>query len=76
MKYGLEKRIRLQAGTHQHIFWRSRRELYQDGDRQLAGGQILYLRIPPIYPRYKWGHPASQLGLLGFNAVFNNTSNN
>ena len=46
MKYALEKKIRLRAGTHQSISWRTRREFYQNGDRQLAGGQIIYLRIP------------------------------
>ena len=46
MRYVLEKKILAACRSAQHIFCRTRRELYQNGDRQLAGGQILYLGIP------------------------------
>jgi hypothetical protein len=73
MRYTLEKKIRLRAGTHQ-IFLGVREEntaktLIVD----LREGASSTLDFKPIYPRHKQGHPSFRLGFLGYNAVFNNT---
>jgi hypothetical protein len=73
MKYGLEKRIRLRAGT-QRIFLGVPEENYaKTVTVNLQEGKSHTLEFQPIYPRHKQGHPAFRLGFLGFNAVFNNT---
>lgn len=76
MKYGLEKRIRLRAGTHRIFLGVSEEDFTKTVTVNLQEGKSYTLEFRPIYPRYKWGHPAFRLGFLGFNAVFNNTSNN
>ena len=76
MKYRLEKRIRLRAGTHQVFFGVPEGDYAETVTVNLQEGQSSTLEFQPIYPRYKWGHPAFQLGFLGFNPRFENTSNN
>lgn len=76
MKYGLEKRIRLRAGTHRIFFGVPEEDYTKTVTVNLQEGKSYTLEFRPIYPRYKWGHPAFRLGFLGFNTLFNNTSNN
>jgi len=77
MKYGIEKRIRLRAGTHRIFLGVSEEDLTKTVTVNLQEGKSYTLEFQPIYPRYsKRGHPAFRLGFLGFNALFNNTSSN
>ncbi|MDP3181360.1 MAG: hypothetical protein Q8M54_00920 [Desulfobaccales bacterium] len=76
MRYALEKRIRLRAGTHRIFFGVPEENYAKTVTVNLQEGKSYTLEFRPIYPRYKWGHPAFRLGFLGFNALFNNTSNN
>jgi len=76
MRYVLEKKIRLHARAYSIFFGVPEENYSETMTVNLQGGKSYTLTFQPIYPRYKWGHPASQLGLLGFNAVFDNTSNN
>lgn len=75
MKYTLEKKIRLQTGTHRIFFGVPEENYAKMVTVNLQEGKAYTLKFRPIYPRYKWGRPAFQLGFLGFNAVFNNTPN-
>ncbi len=74
MKYGLEKRIRLRAGTHRIFFGVSEEDYSKTATVNLQEGKSYTLEFYPIYPRFLRGHPASRLGLLGFNASIDNTS--
>ena len=76
MRYVLEKKVRLHAGAYSIFFGVPEENYTETMTVNLQEGKSYTLKFQPIYPRYKWGHPASQLGLLGFNAVFNNTVNN
>ena len=76
MKYTLEKKIRLRAGPHQIFLGVREKNTAKTVIVDLREGASATLEFRPIYPRYKWGHPAFRLGFLGFNEVFNNTSNN
>jgi hypothetical protein len=75
MRYTLEKKIRLRAGTHQIFLGVREENTAKTLIVNLREGASSSLEFQPIYPRYKQGHPAFRLGFLGFNAVFNNTSN-
>jgi hypothetical protein len=75
MRYTLEKKIRLRAGTHQIFLGVREENTAKTLIVNLREGASSSLECRPIYPRYKQGHPAFRLGFLGFNAVFNNTSN-
>ena len=75
MKYTLEKKIRLRAGPHQIFLGVREKNTAKTVIVELREGALSTLDFRPIYPRYKQGHPAFQLGFLGFNEVFNNTSN-
>jgi hypothetical protein len=66
----------LRGGTHQIFLGLSEEDYTKTVTVNLQEGISYTLEFYPIYPRYKQGHLASQLGLLGFNAMFNNTSNN
>ncbi len=74
MKYGLEKRIRLRAGTHRIFLGVSEEDYTKTVTVNLQEGKSYTLEFQPIYPRYKQGHPAFRLGLLGFNVRIDNTS--
>ncbi len=76
MRYALEKRIRLRAGKHRIFFGVPEENYAKTVTVNLQEGKSYTWEFQPIYPRYKQGHPAFPLGFLGFNAVFNNTSNN
>ena len=76
MKYSLEKRIRLRAGTHRIFFGVPEEDYTHTMTVDLQEGKSSTLEFQPTYPRYKWGHPAFRLGFVGFNALFNNTSSN
>jgi hypothetical protein len=76
MKYALEKKIRLRAGTHRIFLGVSEEDYTKTVTVNLQEGKSYTLEFQPIYPRYKQGHPAFRLGFLGFNALFNKTSNN
>ena len=76
MKYALEKKIRLRAGTHRIFLGVSEEDYTKTVNVNLQEGKSYTLEFQPIYPRYKQGHPAFRLGFLGFNALFNKTSNN
>jgi hypothetical protein len=76
MKYALEKRIRLRAGTHLIFFDVPEGDYAKPVTVNLQEGKSYTLEFRPIYPRYKWGHPAFQLGFLGFDARFKDISNN
>jgi len=73
MKYGLEKRIRLRAGTHRIFFGVSEEDYSKTATVNLQEGKSYTLEFYPIYPRFTRGHSASRLGLLGFNASIDNT---
>jgi hypothetical protein len=75
MRYTLEKKIRLRAGTHRIFLGVPDENYTKTMTVNLQEGKSYTLEYRPIYPRYKWGHPAFRLGFLGFNALFNNTSN-
>jgi hypothetical protein len=75
MRYTLEKKIRLRAGTHQIFFGVREENAAKTMIVDLREGASSTIEFRPIYPRYKQGHPAFRLGFLGFNAVFNNTPN-
>ena len=74
MKYGLEKRIRLRAGTHRIFFGVSEEDYSKTATVNLQEGKSYTLEFYPVYQRFKRGHPASRLGLLGFNATMDKTS--
>ena len=74
MRYTLEKKIRLRAGPHQIFLGVREKNTAKTVIVNLREGASSTLEFRPIYPRYKQGHPAFQLGFLGFNEVFNNTS--
>ena len=76
MKYTLEKKIRLRAGPHQIFLGVREKNTAKTVIVELREGALSTLDFRPIYPRYKQGRPAFRLGFLGFNEVFNNTSNN
>ena len=76
MKYGLEKRIRLRAGTHQVFLGVREENAAKTVIVDLREGASSTLEFRPIYPRYKHGHPASRLGFLGFSVWLDNTSIN
>ena len=76
MRYTLEKKIRLRAGTHRIFLGLREENTAKTVIVDLREGSSSTLEFRPIYPRYKHGHPAFRLGFLGFNEVFNNTSNN
>jgi hypothetical protein len=76
MRYPLEKKIRLRAGTHRIFLGVREENTAKTMIVNLREGASSTLEFRPIYPRHKQGHPAFRLGFLGFNAVFNNTSNN
>jgi hypothetical protein len=73
MKYGLEKRIRLRAGTHRIFFGVSEEDYSKTATVNLQEGKSYTLEFYPIYQRFLRGHSASRLGLLGFNASIDNT---
>ncbi len=74
MRYRLEKRIRLRAGTHRIYLAASETNLTKTVTVNLQEGKSYTLEFQPIYPRYaKMGHPAFRLGFLGFNASIDNT---
>jgi hypothetical protein len=75
-RYVLEKKIRLHSGAYSISFGVPEENYTDTMTVNLQEGKSYTLKLQPIYPRYKWGHPASQLGLLGFKAAFNNTANN
>jgi hypothetical protein len=70
MRYALEKKIRLHAGAYGIFFGVPEEGYTQTMTVNLQEGNSYALEFQPIYPRYKQGHPASRLGFLGFNAVF------
>jgi hypothetical protein len=76
MRYALEKKIRLRAGTHQ-IFL-GIREAYTAKTMivDLREGASATLEFRPIYPRYKQGHPTFRNGFLGFNLTCDQTASN
>lgn len=74
IKYALEKRIRLRAGMHRIFFGVSEENYAKTVTVNLQEGKSYNLEFRPIYPRYKWGHPAFRLGFLGFNVRMDNTS--
>ena len=76
MRYTLEKKIRLRAGPHQIFLGVREKNTAKTMIVDLREGALSTLEFRPIYPRHKQGHPAFRLGFLGFNEVFNNTSNN
>jgi len=76
MRYTLEKKIRLRAGTHQIFLGVREKNTAKTVIVDLREGALSTLEFRPISPRYKHGRPAFRLGFLGFNEVFNNTSNN
>jgi hypothetical protein len=76
MRYTLEKKIRLRAGPHQIFFGVREKTTAKTMIVDLREGALSTLEFRPVYPRYKHGHPSFRLGFLGFNEVFNNTSNN
>jgi hypothetical protein len=71
MRYALEKRIRLRAGTHRIFFGVPEEDYAKTLTVNLQEGESYTLEFQPIYPKYKWGHPAFRLGLLGFEALCN-----
>lgn len=76
MRYGLEKKIRLHAGTYS-IFLAVPEENYtKTVTVNLQESKSYTLEYRPIYPRYKQGHPTFQIGFLGFSACLDNTSIN
>ena len=74
MKYGLEKRIRLRAGTHRIFFGVSEEDHSKTVTVNLQEGKSYTLEFYPIYQTFKLGHPSFRKGLLGFNATMKNTS--
>lgn len=74
MRYTLEKKIRLRAGTHQIFLGVREKNTAKTVIVNLREGASATLEFRPIYPRYKQGHPAFRLGFLGFNVRLNNTS--
>ena len=74
MRYTLEKKIRLRAGTHRIFLGVPDENYTKTMTVNLQEGKSNTLEYRPIYPRYKWGHPAFRLGLLGFNVRMDNTS--
>jgi hypothetical protein len=76
MKYALEKKIWLRAGTHRVFLGVPESNATKTVTVNLQEGKSYTLEFRPIYTRPKAGHPSFRNGFLGFNAVFNNTSNN
>ena len=76
MRYVLEKKIRLHAGTYSIFFGVPEENYTKTVTVNLQEGKSYTLEFRPIYPRYKWGHPAFQIGFLGFSACLDNTSIN
>ena len=76
MKYTLEKKIRLRAGTHQIFLGVREKNTAKTVIVDLREGALSTLEFRPIYPRYKQGHPAFRLGFLGFSVWLDNTSIN
>lgn len=74
MKYVLEKKIRLQAGGHSIFFGVPEADFTKTVSINLQEDRSYALKLRPLYPRYKWGHPASRLGFLGFNVKLDDTS--
>ena len=75
IKYALENRIRLRAGTHRIFFGVSEENSTKTVTVNLQEGKSYTLEFQPIYPRHaKRGHPAFRLGFLGFSARIDNTS--
>ena len=76
MKYALEKKIWLRAGTHRVFLGVTESNSTETVTVNLQEGKSYTLEFRPIYTRPKAGHPSFRNGFLGFNAVFDNTSNN
>jgi hypothetical protein len=73
MRYALEKRIRLRAGTHQIFFGVPEENYAKTVTVNLREGASATLEFRPIYSRYKLGHPAFRNGFLGFSLWKDNT---
>ncbi|MBM4301133.1 MAG: hypothetical protein FJ121_06335 [Deltaproteobacteria bacterium] len=76
MRYALGKKIRLRAGTHQIFLGVREKNTAKTVIVNLREGASSTLEFRPIYPRYKWGHPAFRLGFLGFSVWLDHTSIN
>ena len=76
MRYVLEKKIRLHAGTYSIFFSVPKENYTKTVTVNLQESKSYTLEYRPIYPRYKWGHPTFQIGFLGFSACLDNTSIN
>jgi len=76
LRYVLEKKIRLHTGTYSICLGVPEENYTETMTVNLQEGTSYTLKLQPIYPRYKWGHPAAHMGLPGFKAVFNNPANN
>jgi hypothetical protein len=74
MRYVLEKRIRLDSGTHRIFVGVPEENYAKTVTVDLQEDRSYTLELQPIYPRYKWGHPTYRLGLLGFSSWLDNTS--
>jgi hypothetical protein len=74
MKYALEKKIRLRAGTHRVFLDVPEEHASKTVTVNLQEGKSYTLEFVPIYQRYKWGHPAFQLGFLGFQTKLDDPS--
>lgn len=74
MKYALEKKIWLRAGTHRVFLGVTEENYAKTATVNLQEGKSYDLEFQPIYPRYKQGHPSFRLGFLGFKARMNHTS--
>ena len=76
MRYTLEKKIRLRAGSHQIFLGVREKNTAKTMIVDLREGASSTLEFRPIYPRYKHGRPAFRLGFLGFSVWLNTTSIN
>ena len=76
MKYGLEKRIRLRAGTHRIFFGVYEEDHSKTVTVNLQESKSYTLEFYPIYQTFKLGHPSFRKGLLGFSTLIKDTSTN
>jgi hypothetical protein len=74
MKYALEKKIWLRAGTHRLFLGVPESNFTKTVTVNLQEGKSYTLEFRPLYPRHKAGHPSFRNGFLGFATGINNTS--
>ena len=73
MKYVLEKKIWLRAGTHRVFLGVPESNSTKTVTVNLQEGKSYTLEFRPIYPRHKAGHPSFRNGFLGFNFTCDQT---